>query len=276
MYNNVLNHYQIFARTFSLNFNFPIPHASFILFAAYLFQKNLASTTIISYISALGFWQKLNGGIDYTESFLLKRVLAGIKRQKPSIDCRLPITQNILFKLLHALNFCSKTPEQIIMFKSMYLLAFHGFLRLSELTVNNNNDHCLSFNDIVLASDETSVVIKFRSFKHSNGKSESIVIYKQSGDNCPISALTKFLKLRGNAPGPLYVYPGSFTPVNRNIFVRHLNACLSFCNLSPSLYKSHSFRIGAATTAASEGFSDAQIRKLGRWHSNAFLSYIRL
>ena len=50
---------------------------------------------------------------------------------------------------------------------------------------------------------------------------------------------------------------------------------LFMCGLDPSRYKGHSFRIGAASYAADRGFSDAQIRMLGRWKSNAFLCYIR-
>ncbi len=37
----------------------------------------------------------------------------------------------------------------------------------------------------------------------------------------------------------------------------------------------HSFRIGAATTAAHKGLSQQQIQELGRWSSEAFKSYIR-
>ena len=54
---------------------------------------------------------------------------------------------------------------------------------------------------------------------------------------------------------------------------------LTFTNfkdsLDPTKYKEHSFRIEAATLAAESGFSDAQIRLLGRWRSNAFRKYIR-
>jgi hypothetical protein len=49
-----------------------------------------------------------------------------------------------------------------------------------------------------------------------------------------------------------------------------LNDCLKFCNLNPSVYKSHSFRIGAASFAAEHGVSNAQICFLGCWKSNAF------
>ena len=55
----------------------------------------------------------------------------------------------------------------------------------------------------------------------------------------------------------------------------HLKAC-HLCGLDPSRYKGHSFRIGAASYAEDRGLSDAQIRMLGRWKSNAFLRYIRV
>ena len=58
-------------------------------------------------------------------------------------------------------------------------------------------------------------------------------------------------------------------------FVERLNAALTFCNLDTKLYKAHSFRIGAASWASAKGFSDSQIRLLGRWQSSAFLRYIR-
>ena len=43
---------------------------------------------------------------------------------------------------------------------------------------------------------------------------------------------------------------------------------LSRVGLSLSLYTSHSFRIGAATTAAAVGITLLLIKTLGRWNSN--------
>lgn len=40
-------------------------------------------------------------------------------------------------------------------------------------------------------------------------------------------------------------------------------------------YNTHSFRIGAATSAHDAGISDANIQMLGGWKSNAYKSYIR-
>lgn len=58
-------------------------------------------------------------------------------------------------------------------------------------------------------------------------------------------------------------------------FTKTLSDALHYCNLDVERYKSHSFRIGAASWAAAKGMSDAQIRAFGRWKSNAFLRYIR-
>ena len=40
-------------------------------------------------------------------------------------------------------------------------------------------------------------------------------------------------------------------------------------------YVGHSFRIGAATTAAACGIQDSLIKTLGRWESAAYMLYVR-
>ena len=41
------------------------------------------------------------------------------------------------------------------------------------------------------------------------------------------------------------------------------------------MVNTHNFRIGAVTTGEAVGFSEAQIKTLGHWRSNAYQHYIR-
>ena len=85
-------------------------------------------------------------------------------------------------------------------------------------------------------------------------------VYKQSG------AILRDLLSAGQMPR---------SPISRSFFVTALKENLQFCDLDILLYKTHSFRIGAASWAAAKGIPDTQIRDSGRWKSNIFLRYIR-
>ena len=63
------------------------------------------------------------------------------------------------------------------------------------------------------------------------------------------------------------------SPITRSFLISQLQLSLK---LSLKNYKSHSFRIGAATTAWAERFYEEQIQQMGRWNSKAFKKYIRI
>ena len=61
----------------------------------------------------------------------------------------------------------------------------------------------------------------------------------------------------------------------RERFVSKVRKALTMAGLDCSLNAGHSFRIGAATTAAKNGVQDSLIKTLGRWESAAYTLYIR-
>lgn len=164
----------------------------------------------------------------------------------------------------------------------MYLLAFHGFLRVGELAMNKSGTHVLQYHDVAICCDSngcpSKLEITFRSFKgHYNIRPVTLSLQcnTSSTATCPVVALHQYLSKRGSMAGPLFCFPNG-TPVTYNYFSTFLQQSLKWAGLAHLPYSTHSFRIGAASYAASQGVVDADIQQMGRWHSNAFKRYIRL
>ena len=252
----------------------PISVNTLIMFIGYLHYKGYAPASITSYVSAIGYVHKIKSISDPTTSFVAQRLLAATTKLNPTTDTRLPITLNILRQLLLALHNTALDPYVHTMIRAMFLVAFHGLMRIGELTSVASKQPALMADN--LSFREQHAILSITAFKHNNtGRPFQIVLSKQSDPVlCPLLALTDYFKLRGNSPGPLFCFP-SLQPVPRTFFTNKLNLVLNLCGLNHKLYKSHSFRIGAASFYASTGLSDEQIRLLGRWKSTAFRRYIR-
>ena len=69
--------------------------------------------------------------------------------------------------------------------------------------------------------------------------------------------------------------PVSSTPVTGSRFVHAIRLALSAVCVNSACYSGHSFRIGAATTAAFHGVPDVLIKTTGRWESSAYTLYVR-
>ena len=260
---------------------FPVDSETLALFVAYLYEKSYSPTTVLTYISAIGYVHRLAGCSDPSKSDRVQLILRGYSKIRPAnADTRLPITLPLLERIMAALELTQPSRFQRTLAKAMCSLAFFAALRVGEITVRPGQaqSNLLQFCHVAFMTDQTgntkAVKLTFTNYKHSNpSRPVDLLVYREQ-PVCLVSRLLEYLALRGCSPGPLFCWPDN-TPVNREYFVRSLQEALQFCDLDHTRYKSHSFRIGAASWAAANGMSDAQIRLFGRWKSNAFLRYIR-
>ena len=105
--------------------------------------------------------------------------------------------------------------------------------------------------------------LTFENYKHHYNQRPFTVVIGRQPSCCRIQLLIDYLALRGNRAGALFINQAG-TPVARETFASQLPEAVRLCGLDPSRYKGHSFRIGAASHAAAQSMSDAQIRILGR------------
>ena len=87
---------------------------------------------------------------------------------------------------------------------------------------------------------------------------------------CPIKAILPYLALSGSKPGSLFMTHNN-SPLTRQFFSTSLSAILSAAGLDHQRYNTHSFRIGAATSAKLAGMSELDIKMLGMWRSNTLI-----
>ena len=102
----------------------------------------------------------------------------------------------------------------------------------------------------------------------------TVTIGATATSTCPLRAVQSYVALRrGQPPSPAFVFEdGSY--LTRQRLTTSLRELLLAAGLDPDHYASHSFRIGAATTAASAGLPDWQIQAMGRWSSDCYRRYI--
>lgn len=80
---------------------------------------------------------------------IVSKLLEGIKRIKKSVDSRLPITLSLRTKIVQILPAICYKSYEIRLFRAVYLLAFHGFLRIEEFSLSVSN----SVHSIIQVSD---------------------------------------------------------------------------------------------------------------------------
>lgn len=258
------------------------------LFVAYLTDLGLKHSSIKGYLSAVRRLQVVAGlGNPFSASWpLLECTLKGVKRQEARSSVtrpqsRLPITPGIL---RHLRGIWGRNPHDYdaIMLWAACCMCFFGFLRSGEVTVSSMREYDqeahLSEGDVMVDSVSKPTVVQVR-IKESKTDPfrKGVMVYLGFTEDelCPVAAVTAYLAVRGRDPGPFFRLKGG-APLSREVLVRKVREALQSSGVQVGRYSGHSFRIGAATTAAAVGIEDSVIKTLGRWRSAAYMTYVRM
>ena len=267
----------VFTMSLGLPTQLPASVTTMLLFIAHLHAGGNAPSSIVSIVSAIAYFHKVNGFADPSKCFIVAKVLTGARNIGSVPGVRLPVTLPVLTRLVLALPTVFTSRYKCLMFRAMMVLAFKAYLRVGEMVPRSRSQvqGCLHMGDILLSGDLLS--ISFHGFKHSARHGpQSLQVRGDCIAGSPIylgAFLREFLSVRGNVQSPFFANADG-SPMLRSEFDISLKRLLSFCGYQTTSFKGHSFRIGAATAAALRGESDAQIRAAGRWSSDAFRKYI--
>lgn len=259
---------------------FPCPASEWtlILFVTHL-AGSLKANSIKVYLAGVRSLHIEQGFSNPLENRLrLERVIRGIKRLQGSDKRdRHPVTINVLRKFERQIT---HTRYDDSMFWAACCLGFFGFLRSGEFTVAShtsfNHDLHLSIDDIQVDRRHSPnfMLVNIKASKTEQFRKGVTLRLARSGSSiCAVRTVLHYLHFRGNKPGPLFIHKDG-KALTRTDLSKWLQAIAIRAGCTGN-FSSHSFRIGAATTAAQKGIPDHLIKTLGRWESNAYQLYIQ-
>ena len=242
------------------------------LYIMHLHTLGLQASTLRTHLSAIAFTHRLHDQVDPTSTFTIEKLMTSLKHAS-SPRVRLPITLNILKKVIKNISELYGSRYQRRLYTALFVSMYHACLRVSEVAIAKHNRHTLEFADVKCRNKY--VVINFRTFKHSKGQTASLKIAATHDVCCPVSALSKYLSKRGTVSGPIFIKENG-KPLTRSNVASALQQCLRPTVRNPERYNTHSFRIGKITDLACAGYSNAKMKKIGRWRSStAMQRYIK-
>lgn len=253
-------------------------------FVALLYQEKLSGSTVKNYLAATRYTQISLGMGDPNigDMVRLDYVVKGLKRISTAAPSRprLPITPEILGQLRNVWQ-TWRAQRDAAMLWSAATMCFFGFLRVGEVVAPSDHGFDssanLAYGDVRTDSivDPQYLEVRIKASKTDPfRKGVSVYLGRTAGNLCPVAATLHYMVLRGSAGGPFFTYANGRL-LTRERFVAAVRSALAVAGLDCTLYAGHSFRIGAATTAARQGIQDSLIKTLGRWESAAYTVYIR-
>ena len=253
-------------------------------YGAHLVDTGAQSATVKSYFSAI---KKMLTYVNYDLKMcdvLVNTLTKSCRIINDRVLTRMPIHGKLLEMLLFELErvFSSQFYLEIL-YKTRFSLAYYGLFRIGELT---KSQHVIKAANINIGINKNKILIVLYSSKTHGKESrpQKVKISEIRGTFestkrffCPFNLARKYLKLRGgytNQHEQFFVFRDK-SAVSASNVRKVLKTTLCNCNLNSDLFDCHSFRVGRTNDLIKLGYSIEEVKRLGRWKSNAVYKYIR-
>jgi hypothetical protein len=183
-------------------------------FIGALFDKSYSPSTITSDVSAISYIHKILGIFDPTSAFVVKKLLKGCNNLRKSNDTRLPITKQILEKIIDGIDKCIDNNFTKTLLKAVFLLAFNACLRLGEILVRSPKEA----GSVIQKQDVTftycnrrpqSLTLVIRHYKNNQPVTITIEANHNNSQLCPVTAVHSHLENQSRVDGPVSKHWGN-------------------------------------------------------------------
>ena len=257
------------------------------LFLAYLVENGKKSVTLKSYVSGIKSVLKDNDYEWNDNLVLVNTITRACKLRNDRVQVRLPIHCSLLEMILYELErIFPSQPYLQITYKAMFALGYYGLFRIGELTMS---EHVMKAKDIQLGVNKDKIMVVLYSSKTHDRSSRPQKIKITPNINvskevkvkryfCPFDLLNTYFKVRGEEyfsdDEPLFIFKDK-SVIKPDHARKILRKAIQRLGLDSSLYNMHSLCIGRSCDMVKYGYTVEEIKRAGRWKSNAVFKYIR-
>ena len=254
-----------------------------VLFAGYLIDQGLQSSTIRSYVSAIKCMLVDDNYKWEDDMVILNTLTRACKRINDRVYIRKPIKKPMLELILFELGrYWNKQPYLCTMYRALFALLYYGLFRIGELTLGNHLVHACN---VHIAKEKGKMLfILFTSKTHDQAsKPQKIKITRLSdrqdsqGHFCPFMLTEQYLQIRGDYADfneQFFIFSDK-SPVKAEMARKVLKDVLKHMNIECAYFGTHGFCAGRACDLLKAGYSVDQIKIIGHWKSNAVYRYLR-
>ena len=254
------------------------------LFVGYLVNNRNKSTTIRSYVSTI---KLVSADVDVKlmeDSYLLASLMRACKLVNDKIHIRLPIYREMLHIIITDIRHYMAMKGHYylsILYPVIFTASYYGLLRVSEVAAET---HPILVHDAHIAINKKKILFILRTSKthcKSSRLQEVKITSSANGSNvtphlCPFRILQNCIKVCKPAKSKSETFFAYYdrSPVQAASIHRVLKKSLVRCSFDPTHYSLHSLRSGRVGDLLKMGVSVENIKKLGRWKSNAVFNYL--
>jgi hypothetical protein len=152
------------------------------------------------------------------------------------------------------------------------------FVSSSEFKFDDVSQLCIGdISFCTVKPNELGLKVRLKVSKtDSTGKGMVVMVGCTGTHVCAVCAMVDYLAIAHTREHnkPVFMWNNG-RYLTRAAFVKETKRLLILIGLDCSQYSGHSYRIGAATSAALAGVSPYEIQLLGRWSSQAYQGYLR-